>query len=101
MRSLASSFVTLLAAAPALAQPVPPSRPAVDVLAYEFAVSLPDTGAALDGEATVRFLRAARTDTLVLDLVGLRVREVRVEGRAARFARDSATVRIALPAGGP
>ena len=102
MRSLHPLALLLPLVAPAaLAQPVRPYRPAVDVLAYEFAVSLPDTGAAVDGTATVRFLRAAPTDTLVLDLIGLRVRDVRVQGRAARFARDSATVRVALPAGGP
>ncbi len=96
-------LAALLALAPSgtRAQPVRPYRPSVDVLDYAFAITLPDTGRTLDGEATIRFLRAAPTDTLVLDLVGLRVRGVRVgvagaAGRTARFAQDSATVRIAL-----
>ena len=100
LATLASSLgasLAALAAPVAAAQPVRPYRPAVDVLDYEFALSLPDSGAALDAQATVRFVRAAPTDTLVLDLIGLRVRDVRVDGRAARFARDSATVRVALP----
>jgi aminopeptidase N len=87
----------LLTCAAAYAQPVRPYRPSVDVLDYAFVITLPDTGGAIDGEATIRFARTAPTDTLVLDLLGLRVRDVRVGGRAASYVRDSATVRIPLP----
>src|ERR1051326_9084559 len=87
--------LALLAAA--LAQPVRPYRPAVDVIDYAFALTLPDTGRSLDGEATIRFARTASADTLVLDLIGLRVARAQVDGRAATFRQDSATVRIALP----
>jgi aminopeptidase N len=89
--------VAALGPAAGLAQPVRPYRPAVDVLDYQFALTLPDTGRAVAGEATVRFARLAPTDTLVLDLVGLAVRDVRVADRQAPFRQDSATVRIALP----
>lgn len=87
---------------PAPAQTVRPYRPAVDVLDYAFALTLPDTGRALAGEATVRFARTTPTDTLVLDLVGLRVDAVRVARRggalrAAAFRQDSAAVHVALP----
>ena len=76
------AFPALLATAATAvqAQPVRPYRPAVDVLAYDFALTLPDTGATLDGVATVRVVRTAPTDTLVLDLLHLRVDEVRVLG---------------------
>ena len=57
------ALVASLAPLPASAQPVRPYRPAVDVLDYEFAVSIPDSGAAIDARATVRFVRAAPTDT--------------------------------------
>src|SRR5256886_6407539 len=45
---------------------------------------------------TVR--RTARIDTLVLDLLSLRVDSVLVGERATRFRRDSGTIRIPLPA---
>ena len=81
------------------AQPVRPYRPAFDVLHYELALTLPDTGAHVRGRATLRVLQVQPADTLVLDLLDMRVTEVRVGGRPVPFARDSATVRIPLAAG--
>src|SRR5688500_5790692 len=96
--ALGAALIAVPLAGPAAsAQPVRPYRPAVDGRDHEFAVSIPDSGAALDAQATVRFVRTVPTDTLVLDLIGLRVHDVRVDGREALFARDSATVRVALP----
>ncbi|MFL5580688.1 MAG: M1 family metallopeptidase [Gemmatimonadaceae bacterium] len=95
-----AALLLLLAAAPGAlrAQPVRPYRPAVDVLDYELTLTLPDTGTRVSGRATLRVLRVAPLDTLVLDLVGMEVTDARVGGAAARFAQDSAAVRIALPA---
>lgn len=73
------------------------ARAGVDVLDYQLTVDLPDRGAAIEGRAVVTVRRAATADSLVLDLVGLRVDSVLVDERPVRFARDAATVRIALP----
>lgn len=98
-RFVAASLAALAACAPALgAQPLRPYRPAVDVLDYELSLTLPDSGTRIGARATLRVLRAAPLDTLVLDLVGMEVGEVRVGGRLAAFTRDSATLRVGLPA---
>lgn len=73
-----------------------PYRPGVDVTSYAFALTLPRTGSAIEARATVRFLRRASVDTLVLDLLKLTVDSVLVAGKPRAFVRDSATVRIPL-----
>jgi aminopeptidase N len=72
-------------------------RPGIDVLDYHYAIDLPDTGDVIAARAALRVHRTARADTLVLDLLRLAVDSVLVNGRPAAYARDSATVRIALP----
>ena len=81
------------------AAPVPrPYRPGIDVLDYALSVDLPDSGNRIEGRAVLTVRRTARTDTLVLDLLSLRVDSVLVDERATRFRRDSGTIRIPLPA---
>ena len=98
---LAALLVPLLAAPPARAQEARPYRPSVDVLDYEIVLDLPDTGRAIEGRAVLTVRRTLPRDTLVLDLVGLRVDSVLVNEKPAAFARDAQTIRVALPAGAP
>lgn len=59
------------------------AQPGIDVLHYDVALELPDTGAFLRGDVTVHLRRAGGVSRLRLDLVdGLRVRAVSVDGRA-------------------
>jgi aminopeptidase N len=95
----ALAVVLALTAPAARAQPERPYQPRVDVQHYTFALSLPDTGAHLTGHARVRVVRTAPTDTLRLDLVGLRVTGVRVGGRPVRAAHEGARLHVPLPPG--
>src|SRR5687768_8366731 len=74
-------------------------HPGIDVLHYEITLDLPDSGASIEGRAELTIRRTAPTDTLRLDLLGLRVDSVLVNGLPARFVRDSVRVRIPLPPG--
>ncbi|MEP6692064.1 MAG: M1 family metallopeptidase [Gemmatimonadaceae bacterium] len=74
-------------------------RPGIDVVNYDLSIDLPDSGATFEGRAVLTVRRTARVDTLVLDLIALRVDSVLVNGRATPFGRDQATVRVPLPAG--
>ncbi|MBC7894117.1 MAG: M1 family metallopeptidase [Cytophagaceae bacterium] len=96
---------TLLAAAhPAFAQAqslTGARRPGIDVLHYEFAVSLPERM-----RDTVRFIattvarRTAATTSLALDLVAaMQVDEVEVNGAPAAFTRPGNQVVVTLPPG--
>ena len=74
-------------------------RPGWDVLDYDLRLTLPDSGDRIAGEATLTVRRIApRRDTLVLDLLALRVTSVKLGGGEVPFARDSATIRVAVPA---
>jgi aminopeptidase N len=73
-----------------------PYRPGIDVLDYDLTLDLPEHGAAIDGRAVLSIRRSARVDTLVLDLVGLRVDSVLVDDRVVRFARTDSTIRIPI-----
>jgi aminopeptidase N len=78
-----------------------PYRPGFDVLDYDLTLDLPDSGKAIAGRAVLAVRRTGaspRPDTLVLDLVGLRVDSVLVDGRAVRFRRDARTLRVPLGA---
>src|SRR5687768_8601403 len=75
-----------------------PYRPGVDVTDYDITLDLPDRGAAIDGRAVLAVRRSARVDTLVLDLVSLRVDSVFIDGRATLFARTDSTIRIPVGA---
>ena len=72
-------------------------RPGIDVVDYAITLDLPDRGASIEGRAVLSVRRWATVDTLVLDLVALRVDSVLVDDRPAVFARTDSLVRIALP----
>jgi len=103
--TLRIAVITLFATGrlgPQQAAPSPrPYRPGIDVLDYALFLDLPDSGSRIEGRAVLTVRRTARTDTLVLDLVRLRVDSVFVDEHATGFGRDSGTVRIPLPAGSP
>ena len=77
-----------------------PYRPTLDALHYDLTIVLPDSGARITAQATIALRRSASADTVMLDLLDLVVDSVAVNDRAARFVRDSATVRIAVPSVG-
>jgi aminopeptidase N len=74
-------------------------RPGVDVEDYALALELPERGNAIRGDAVLTVRRTATRDTLVLDLVGLAVDSVLVDGRRASFGRPAGTIEIPLPPG--
>lgn len=85
-----------------VAPPPGPYAPGFDALHYEIALTLPDTGRYIRARslARVRLVPGAvRPDTLRLDLTGLAVRDVRVDGLEAPFRQDAGKLRIAVPAG--
>ena len=91
-----------LPATPLAAQRPTPSmvgtyHPGVDVLHYDLTLDLPERGTAITGRAVLTVRRTASVDTLRLDLLGMRVDSVLVNGSAVRFRRDSARVHIPLP----
>ena len=78
------------------------SRPGLDVQHYDFHVDFSPRG--LDDTvrvaSTITVYRSARADTLVLDLrSAMRVDDAQVNGTPVTTRRDSASVRIPLPAG--
>jgi aminopeptidase N len=81
----------------ASAQQIRPYRPAFDVADYTIALDLPDTGATIHANALITVARTGKSDTLVLDLLDLKVNSVTVDGRAAKFAQHTETVDIPLP----
>lgn len=90
--SIASSVGALSAQSPR------PYEPAFDVGDYAITLDLPDTGATIRATAVLTVRRVSRADTLRLDLLDLDVSGVRVDGRAAAFARTADGIDIALPA---
>jgi len=76
-------------------------RPGIDVVDYDLTLDLPDSGRTIRGLAVLTVRRTAAVDTLVLDLLHLRVDSVWVGGRPAPFRRDSATLRVPLPPASP
>lgn len=76
-----------------------PAPAPLDVLHYAFALTLPDSGAGLRGTATLTVARRGPADTLALDLVGLAVDRVDVNGRATSVRRTAGRLFVPLPAG--
>jgi aminopeptidase N len=76
-----------------------PYRPGIDVLDYNLSLELPARGNEIAGDAVLSLRRTARVDTLVLDLVGLVVDSVRVDGVRASFSRPAGEIHVALPQG--
>ena len=71
-------------------------RPGIDVLDYAITLDLPDRGASIDGRAVLTIRRLSPVDTLVLDLVALRVDSVLVDDGPVAFARTDSVVRIPI-----
>ena len=61
---------------------------------YAITLDLPDRGASIDGRAVLSVRRSAPVDTLVLDLVSLRVDSVLVNGQPVTFVRTDSVIRI-------
>jgi aminopeptidase N len=94
---LGLATLALLTVPAAAAQPPRPYRAGIDVTNYEFSLDVPAYGSVIEGRAVLSVRRTAPTDTLVLDLLALRVDSVLVNGRPVIFGRDSATLRVPLP----
>ena len=73
-----------------------PYRPGIDVTDYGITLDLPDRGASIEGRAVLSVRRWAPVDTLVLDLVALRVDSVLVDETPVRFVRTDSLVRIPI-----
>ena len=74
-------------------------HPGIDVLHYDLTLDLPERGREIAGRAVITARRTGPVDTLRLDLIGLRVDSVLVNGTAMRFRRDSARVHVPLARG--
>ncbi|MGH7559137.1 MAG: M1 family metallopeptidase [Gemmatimonadota bacterium] len=72
-------------------------RRAVDILHYEIAIDLPDSGGSISARTEILYEAAAALDSLALDFVGLRVDSVHVDGRAARFRHEGERLVIDTP----
>jgi aminopeptidase N len=82
----------------AVAPPPGPYAPGFDALHYDIAVELPATGTLIRALTTIRVgIRAPRASTLPLDLTGLAVDRVRVDGAPAPFTYEAGTLRVAMP----
>jgi len=97
-RGVAPLAFLLLAAALGAQTPADTARPRpFDVLDYDLAVDLPDSGPVIEMSAVLVVRRRAPADTLWLDLRALRVHEVHAQGRTTAFARTPERVGIPLP----
>lgn len=102
VRALAAHALVLFACASSTQaqRPVaaPPTyQPGIDVLDYEFALELPDTGVMLRTDAMITLRRAASVARLELDLVkAMTVRSVAVNGRTVSATHDGDRISIPL-----
>ena len=104
-RSLAaltfSACVAVAQGAPRPAAAPPTYQPGIDVLDYDIALELPDTGAFLRGDVTVVLRRSSGVSRLRLDLVdALTVRSVEVGGRAVPATHANGKIEVPLDAPG-
>lgn len=88
---------------PLSSQPAPiaprdrfPYAPGIDVQRYDLSMILPERGAEVRAVATITVARAREVDTLRLDLVGMTIDRVSVNGQQRDVVRDSTAVRIPL-----
>jgi aminopeptidase N len=95
--ALAAAICGASAAGPASAQTAAPYRPGFHVRNYDIAIDVPDSGATIHADATLTVERTAARDTLVLDLLDLRVVRVAVNGRGAAFRQTPEAVVVVLP----
>jgi aminopeptidase N len=89
----------LLLLAPPLDAQAPRPASALHVVHYDFALTLPDSGSRVGGVATLTVARESHADTLALDLVGLGVDSVRVDGRRVEASRTGDRLPVPLPPG--
>ena len=81
------TFLLALQAQNPLAQTVDPIRTHQNILRYEFAISIPDTGTAISAAATIHYQIEAAEGALVLDLSdSLRVFRVWADAPSPRSA---------------
>lgn len=97
--AVVTAVVTAIAVAATPAVVSAQYRPGIDVLDYAFTIDLPDTGSVIRGDAMLTVRRTARVDTLVLDLLRLRVTRVTLDDRVRRYRRTDSTILIPLPRG--
>ncbi|WP_345263681.1 M1 family metallopeptidase [Nibrella viscosa] len=94
--------------APATSWPQPAyTQPEVDVLHYQFSLTLSDSSNQIQGEVTIRFNRQPQRDSVWFDLVGrsadtsrygMRVKAVRLgENQSVPFTHRSNRVFVSLP----
>ena len=88
MRSL-FALAAALAVAPLGAQ-----QSGFHVSNYNLTLDLPEIGKTIEGNAELTVVRKARGDTLVLDLLDLKVKTVSLGGRPAAFTQDAEHIRI-------
>src|SRR5437773_3603919 len=91
---LLGGMISILGRAECLGQ----SRsPGIHIVDYAIAIDLPDSGASINGTATLKVQRQAADDTLTLDLRKLHIQQVTVDGRETKFARTDSTIVIPIP----
>lgn len=82
-----------------LAPPPGPYAPGFDAVHYDITLALPDGGERIRGRVTARIaLVEPRTDTLALDLTGLGVAGVRVDGLDTAFRQDTGKLHVPVSA---
>ncbi|HET9582218.1 MAG TPA: M1 family metallopeptidase [Gemmatimonadota bacterium] len=72
-------------------------RRAVDVLHYDIAIDLPESGRSITARTGILYEAVAALDSLALDFGGLEVDSVRVDGRPAVFRHEGEQLRIETP----
>ena len=78
---------------------MPSVRPALDVVHYDFALTLPDAGASFRGDAALTVWRQSAADTMALDLIGLGPDSVLVNGTRVIATRAGNRILVPLPPG--
>ena len=97
---IACAIVLVIARDSAAQSKTGDSRPGIDVLHYAFDLNLPDRGRWIEGRAVITLKRKGAPDALMLDLVGMKVDSVLVNGRVTQFSQSDSTLRLTLPKGG-
>ncbi len=98
-RLMAAGLLYVLVGTQAIAQSATSYRPGVHVVDYALTIDLPDSGASINGDATLTVQRTGPVDTLVLDFRKLHVQRITIDDRETRFARTDSTIGIPLPRG--
>jgi len=81
-----------------MAPPPGPYAPGFDAVHYDIAISLPDTGTFIRAQTTAHIrIEAPRPDTLSLDLTGLAVGTVHVDGQNLVFKHEGGKLHIPIP----